>query len=401
MVLRSVTIGSALVATLAAAPAAAQTSDEPTRTALIDAEKAEKAKDLHPYVPGRAEQALNRAETALTTQKGLHPFFENAYSGGGFTLGAGYLEYIGAYNTIDVRGSLTFKGYKRIEAEYLAPRLLARQATLSIIGGWREATQVGYYGLGNNTTADARANYAFQQPYLSTTFTVRPADRIVVLRAGFETSQWIQDPGSGDVPSVEQIYTPATLPGLGTSVIYLHSQGTVGIDSRASPGYSRRGGFYGVSFHDFTDPHHRYGFTQVDYEALQHVPILRETWVLSFRGLLSTTQTKSDEVIPFYMLPAIGGGSSLRGYSSWRFRDRNSLKLQAEWRVMVNRFLDMAVFYDAGKVAADTGDLNLSDLRSDFGLGFRFHGPLSTPLRIDVAHSDEGFRIVWAASAVF
>jgi outer membrane translocation and assembly module TamA len=101
------------------------------------------------------------------------------------------------------------------------------------------------------------------------------------------------------------------------------------------------------------------------------------------------------------MLPAIGGGSSLRGYSSWRFRDRNSLKLQAEWRVMVNRFLDMAVFYDAGKVAADTGDLNLSDLRSDFGLGFRFHGPLSTPLRIDVAHSDEGFRIVWAASAVF
>jgi hypothetical protein len=143
------------------------------------------------------------------------------------------LEYIGAYNTIDVRGSLTFKGYKRVEAEYLAPRLLARQATLSIIGGWREATQVGYYGLGNNTTADARANYAFQQPYLSTTFTVRPADRIVVLRAGFETSQWIQDPGSGDVPSVEQIYTPATLPGLGTSVIYLHSQGTVGIDSRA------------------------------------------------------------------------------------------------------------------------------------------------------------------------
>src|SRR6185436_16519007 len=164
MVLRSVTIGSALVATLAATPAAAQTSDEPTRTALIDEEKAEKAKDLHPYVPGRAEQALNRAETALTTQKGLHPFFENAYSGGGFTLGAGYLEYIGAYNTIDVRGSLTFKGYKRVEAEYLAPRLLARQATLSIIGGWREATQVGYYGLGNHTTADARANYAFQQP---------------------------------------------------------------------------------------------------------------------------------------------------------------------------------------------------------------------------------------------
>ena len=46
--------------------------------------------------------------------------------------------------------------------------------------------------------------------------------------------------------------------------------------------------------------------------------------------------------IPFFMLPALGGGSSLRGFTSWRFRDRNSLLLQAEWRVIVNRFLDMA-----------------------------------------------------------
>ena len=27
-----------------------------------------------------------------------------------------------------------------------------------------------------------------------------------------------------------------------------------------------------------------YGFKQLDYEAIQHVPLLREAWVLSFRG---------------------------------------------------------------------------------------------------------------------
>ena len=90
----------------------------------------------------------------------------------------------------------------------------------------------------------------------------------------------------------------------------------------------------------------------VDYEAIQHVPLLREAWVLSFRGLVETTSLKNDQQIPFFMLPALGGGSDLRAFSSWRFRDRNSLLLQAEWRVMVNRFLDMAVFYDAGKVTA-------------------------------------------------
>ena len=101
------------------------------------------------------------------------------------------------------------------------------------------------------------------------------------------------------------------------------------------------------------------------------------------------------------MLPSIGGGSSLRGYSSWRFRDRNSLLLQGEWRVMVNRFFDTAVFYDAGKVTAHARDLDLDGLRHDVGFGVRFHGPRSTPWRIDFAHGDEGLHMVWAASASF
>jgi outer membrane translocation and assembly module TamA len=68
---------------------------------------------------------------------------------------------------------------------------------------------------------------------------------------------------------------------------------------------------------------------------------------------------------------------------------------------MVNRYVDMAVFYDTGKVAAHTSDLNLDHLKHDAGLGFRFHGPISTPLRIDIATGSEGLSIVWAASASF
>ena len=105
--------------------------------------------------------------------------------------------------------------------------------------------------------------------------------------------------------------------------------------------------------------------------------------------------------MPFFMLPALGGGSSLRGFSSWRFRDRHSLLLQGEWRIIANRFLDMAVFYDAGKVAASRGELDFDGLKSDYGLGFRFHGPLATPLRIEFAKSREAFVIVFGSSAVF
>ena len=151
---------------------------------------------------------------------------------------------------------------------------------------------------------------------------------------------------------MEEVYTPATLPGLGASPTYVHVQGTAGIDSRASPGYARRGGFYGVTAHRFADTDDTYSFTKMEYEAIQHIPVLRDAWVLSLHARVETTHTGDDEQIPFFMLPALGGGSSLRGFASWRFRDRNSVMWQAEWRVLANRFLDMAVFVDAGKVTA-------------------------------------------------
>jgi hypothetical protein len=222
-----------------------------------------------------------------------------------------------------------------------------------------------------------------------------------MLRGAAELSEWSQRAGEGTFPSVESKYTPATLPGLGATATYLHTEGTVGLDWRTSPGYSRRGGFYGVTFHDYSDNDDELGFRQLDYEVIQHIPILREAWVISLRGLARTALDKDNQQIPFFMLPSVGGGSSLRGYSSWRFRDQNSLVVQAEWRIMVNRFLDMAFFYDAGKVTSRRSDLDFDRLKNDYGLGFRFHGPFATPLRIEVARSREGTALIFASSPIF
>ncbi len=123
--------------------------------------------------------------------------------------------------------------------------------------------------------------------------------------------------------------------------------------------------------------------------------------MLSLHGRVETTSLKEDQQVPYFMLPALGSGSTLRAFSSWRFRDRNSLLLQAEWRVIVNRMLDLALFYDTGKVTADTDDLSLDGLKSDFGVGVRIHGPMSTPVRIEFAHGSEGFNIVFGSSSAF
>ena len=181
----------------------------------------------------------------------------------------------------------------------------------------------------------------------------------------------------------------------------MRTQGTIAFDWRASPGYSRRGGFYSITGHDYNDRTKAFGFRQIEYEAVQHLPVLREAWVLSFRARAMTTLEKGDQQIPFFMLPTLGGSSTLRGYPSLRFRDRNSLLLQAEWRIMASRFLDSAVFYDAGKVTALRSDLDLNGMKHDYGFGLRFHGPISTPLRVELAKGREGLVLVIATSAVF
>lgn len=393
---------------LLTAPPLAQAQDaaagSETRAAIIAAQQQEKARNLTSYEPNKAELWVKELEEQfLLGNMKWHPFFENAYSGGGFTLGAGYLQHIGAYNSLDVRGSFTFSGYKRIETEYRAPRLLSRRAVLSVLGGWREATQVGYFGTGTSTAEEDRVNYSFRQPFASATLEVRPVpNHWLVFTGGVEYSEWQQRPGRGAYPSVETVYTPDTLPGLGASPTYVHLSSNAAIDWRTAPDYARRGGLYGVTWHGYSDGgDNPFGFGQIDYEIIQHVPVFRDAWVLSLRGKVSTTYTKNGETIPFFMLPALGGGSSLRGFSSWRFRDNHSLLLQAEWRTLVSNFFDLAFFYDAGKVTSRRSELDLDGLASDVGIGLRLHGPMRTPLRIEFAKSNEGLHLVFSSHASF
>jgi surface antigen Omp85-like protein len=374
---------------------------EPTRQGAIEQAQAEKVKDLHPYVPTKGERLATRVERILTgEQRHVHPFFESAYSGGGFALGAGYTGFVNAYNFVDVRGSYSINNYKRVEVEFVAPRLFHRRGELSLLGGWRDAPQVSFPGPGSDSR-DNRTSYRFKRPYASGLLTLWPARKYLLLRGGVEWTQWSQEPGLGRYPSVDTVFTPATLPGLGADPTYVHSQGTIGFDWRTSPGYSRRGGFYRITAHDYKDNDKAFGFRQMEYEAIQHIPVLREAWVFSFRARAVTSDDKGSQQVPFFMLPYLGGSSTLRGYTSLRFRDRNSLILQAEWRIMASRYLDSAVFYDAGKVTSRRSDLDFDGLKHDYGFGLRFHGPSYTPLRVELARGSDGLVFVVSTSAVF
>jgi hypothetical protein len=384
-------------------PAAMASAQDATRAGIIAAAQADKARLLVPYTPSKAEQiAADMKGRLLDTPQGFYPWFDSVYSGGGFTGGAGYRRFFGDRTFWEARGLVSGRGYKLFEGVVDAMGDNGSPFDLRASAGWRDATQVAYYGLGNDTASDARTSFRLQQAYAGISMRAR-ARRIVFADIGLRFEDFTLLEGKdGDWPSIEDRHTSDTAPGLGTNPRYWRTTFAGGIDSRPAAGYARKGGLYQLTYDIFTEQQGgANSFETLQAEVVQHFPILRENWVLSLHGVAKTT-VDDEDVVPYFLMPALGSGSTLRAYSSWRFRDRHSLLMSGEWRWMPSRlFLDVALFYDAGKVAADRSDLNFSGLTHDWGLGFRFHSPLATPLRIEIARGREGVNLVFSGTAAF
>jgi hypothetical protein len=381
---------------LCAGPAAAQE----TRAEAIALEKARKAESLRPYEPGRAERIVTRVGASLVElPRGVYPAFGSVYPGGGLALGPAVRVFTGDVSFIEGKALLSFRQYKRVEITSVWPALARGRISARLDAGWLDAPQVGYFGLGMDA-APAGANFRMKETYGGGEVRVRPGGPLVFGAAlaleAYETSG-----GRGRRPPIEERFTPITAPGLGADPRFTHAAVLAAIDTRPSPGYARRGTLLEGGYHAYRDRDDEFSFGRVDAEAIQHVPIFRETWVLSLRGRLQST-TKDDDRVPYFLLPSLGSGSTLRAYSTGRFRDRHALLLQAEWRWIVNRAgMDWALFYDAGTVASRRGDISLDDLRGNVGIGVRFHGPAMTPVRVELARGREGFNLVFAGGASF
>src|SRR4030043_549518 len=76
---------------------------------------------------------------------------------------------------------------------------------------------------------------------------------------------------------------------------------------------------------------------------------------------------------PFWRMGLLGGSESLRGYYPGRYRDKDMITLQAEYR-WVPAFwrVGVAAFAGIGDVAATLGDFDLGRFKYTHGFGLRF-----------------------------
>jgi hypothetical protein len=390
-------ITSLAVLTAAPGPASGQDSREGT----IVAEQATKATNVRPHTPHPAEEILLKVRQALIDQPaGFYPYFDSVYSGGGFTLGAGFRHFTGDRAHWNVAGLYSVKSYKLIRVDGVAPGLWSGLLDLRSTVAWRDATQVRYHGLGIDSPAEMNTAFRMQQTFAGGDATVSPS-RWLKLTAGASYEHYAIKEPTGDLTSVENAFAPDTAPAVGVNPSYVHTFASVAVDSRPAADYARRGTLLQIARHHWTDLNDTYSFDRLDTEVVQHFPILRENWVISLRGRLESTLDDEDQV-PYFLLPSLGSGSTLRGYDSWRFRDRHGLLFSGEWRWIVSRLaFDMALFYDTGMVAPRFEQLAWNSFVSNYGVGARFHGPTRTPLRVELAKGSEGVQMVFSASAAF
>ena len=126
--------------------------------------------------------------------------------------------------------------------------------------------------------------------------------------------------------SIEDEFSAESVPGLGADPSFIVSRVGGGLDWRPSPGYARRGGNLSAEVSHYGARSAPYSFTRFDVSGSQLIPLRHEQWVIALRGLASFTNTSGDNVVPYFLMPALGEDSTeMRGYASRRFLDRHRL----------------------------------------------------------------------------
>jgi hypothetical protein len=373
-----------------------------TREEAIAQQQEAKAAVVRPHQPSLAERKLLEIEETggFGVSRGFFWTFGGIKSGSSVAMGPVYGRTFAGGALAQAKVVYSVRNFILGEFLLQSAPLLDGRLVVNGRARWYDAPVLAVYPFGS-TSPKVRADYAETKTEFSGQAMLQPA-RFVYLDAGAGYERIDTGPSDTDRPSVEEIYTPDQLPGLDADPHYVHTYIGGGLDTTTGPGYSRSGTVLGATFHDYRQQNDGpYSFQRTDAIARQLIPILHGNWVIDLSARVSTTNADDGQVVPFFLMPYLGGGRNLRGYQSYRFRDRHTLVVTAEYRWYAQEWVDMAVYYDGGKAVASRSDLNLDGLRSNVGIGIRFHTPGNTALRLEVAAGNEGPHLIVGWGPIF
>jgi Omp85 superfamily domain len=311
---------------------------------------------------------------------GIYVDYGNMIPGAGWaSIGPGYKHWYGKDSVfVNAVAAISVNNYRLGAAKIELPRFLKSRLALGAQVRWQDFGRVDYFGSGPNTTTDMVSVYSVESTQLTAYATLRPF-------------RWMDIGGQigWTNPDVAHVEGPV---GATEKRTFVPTELSLTIDTRDFPGHPTSGVILrgvGARYDDRTDGLNT--FTRYEGEAASFLPIGGGRVVLALHGWLVRSDTRDGHTVPFYLQPSMGGLTTLRSFDDYRFRDDNMLVANAEVRLALMTHLDLAVFADAGSVAARPGDLDLS--KRSYGGGFRLHTRRETFAMVDAATGDEGWKV--------
>jgi len=349
--------------------------------------------------------------------KPLHPVIGGVATGGGVGAGVGY-DSPGETGWFQSgKAMMTFRRYWSLEGE-AGRRSLTNRAQVAAFGVVREMGRVHYFGVGPDTVLDNRSAFRLRETMFGTRGWFRA---VPAVRVGGSMAAYMPDlgsPRSQRLRSIESVFTDGSILPFGNEPTFGRYRGFVELmhpaidDAEMLEHPDRYRGAYQVAFEEIRDYQTgRHNLHRWETEVQQRIPGLRPGQRLTLHGFLASTNDTAD--VPFYLLYSLGGSgglktfrpdmlggdstrATLRGFNNYRFRDRNLVLMQAEYRIPLHRYVHATVFVDSGQVAPRVSEL-FSDLRGNTGFSLSYMRKGRTVGRMDVGFGGgEGVHVFWS-----
>lgn len=387
---------------LCSTPAVAQYE---TRAEKIAAQRQQKKEQATPETVSKMEARLNVVqdkkllERFATGYHGLTVLLGGLATGQGFALGPQYLRTDLAGGNVHFRTSARYA----FSEAYLADAVVALPGfgkgdrLFADIGATHyNYPRTDFYGIGPDTNEADQTHFLIEKSVIEGSFGTHLTKN---LRIGTTLGSVLVNTGPGNFEDVrartEDVFSPNQVSGLGDQTNFVKGGVFAEFDYRDNPFGARSGGNYTAKFDYFNDTSlNVHDYRRLQLEAKQYFPFFNKRRVIALRArtIMSFTNGASSSV-PFYMMDTLGGSDDLRGFDDYRFYDENQIVLNAEYRWESFTGLDMALFFDAGKVAPKSSQIDFHGLEATVGFGFRFNVKNATFIRIDTGFSHEGYTV--------
>ena len=271
--------------------------------------------------------------------------------------------------------------------------------------------KLAYYGIGPDSRQTDRTFYGMQQTVIGTN-AVWPVFRKLNLSLyGEANGRFVSiRPSLGQAsPSIGQLFTEATAPGLTSQSAFVQFGEGVRLRPQLAGGFVRLN--YFARFQEFISPgDSNSSFQRFTLDLSHQFPLYRKTRSLipvdsngpndcspgltihdcppvtggtsrnlegsfNIRFVMNESFASAGHAVPFYFQPTLGGSDingagSLGSYQDYRFRAPNTILARASFEHSIfNLPLGVAAMIDEGKVAARRGDLDFTHLRHSYSAG--------------------------------